>query len=118
MTRKVNPQRGEIWIVNFDPTIGSEIQKSRPAVVLSINALSKAPHRIVAPITGYNPKHERFPWCVPLQHNARNGLDKDSIVDAAQVKCVSIQRFQRHIGSLPNATVDEITQALSLCVGF
>ena len=45
------PQRGEIWIVNFDPTIDKEIKKNRPAVVISSNAAGRLPIKLIAPLT-------------------------------------------------------------------
>lgn len=45
-----NPKRGEVWRVNFDPTIGTEIKKTRPAVVISSDAVGKLPIKLVAPI--------------------------------------------------------------------
>ena len=48
-----SPNRGEIWLVRFDPSIGDEINKSRPAVVVSSQALTKLLLRIVVPITAW-----------------------------------------------------------------
>lgn len=47
------PLRGEIWMVNFDPTVGREIKKTRPAVVVSSNAAGKLPIKLIAPITDW-----------------------------------------------------------------
>jgi mRNA interferase MazF len=47
------PQRGEIWLVNFDPTIGTEIRKTRPAVVVSSDAVGRLPIKLVAPVTDW-----------------------------------------------------------------
>ena len=49
------PKRGEIWLVNFDPTVGAEIRKIRPAVVISSNAADRLPIKLVAPITDWKP---------------------------------------------------------------
>lgn len=49
----VIPQRGEIWLVNFDPTVGAEIQKTRPAVVVSSDAVGRLPIKLVAPRTDW-----------------------------------------------------------------
>ena len=46
-------RRGEIWRVGFDPTVGSELKKTRPAVVISSDAVGKLPVRLVAPFTGW-----------------------------------------------------------------
>lgn len=51
----VGPRRGEIWLVDFNPTRGAEIQKQRPAIVVSSNAVGRLPIKLVAPITGWNP---------------------------------------------------------------
>jgi hypothetical protein len=48
------PKRGEIWRVNFDPTIGAEIRKTRPAIVVSSDSLGKLPLKLIAPVTSWN----------------------------------------------------------------
>jgi mRNA interferase MazF len=53
MTSSNSPQRGEIWLVNFDPTLGTEIRKIRPAVVISSNNIGVLPIKLVAPITDW-----------------------------------------------------------------
>lgn len=110
------PSRGEIWQVNMDPTIGREIKKTRPAIVVSVNTMGSLELRIIVPLTGYQEKHAKFPWCVPIMKNSRNGLSKDSTADAFQIKCVSVERFESRIGMLSAATVDEITSAVALCI--
>lgn len=47
-----NPKRGEIWLVQLDPARGQEIQKTRPAVVISSDFLSSIPMRIIIPVDG------------------------------------------------------------------
>jgi mRNA interferase MazF len=100
----------------MDPTIGREIKKTRPAVVLSIDTIGSLDLRIVVPLTGYQEKHGKFPWCVPITKNNRNGLSKDSTADAFQIKCVSLERFTSRIGTLSAGTVDAITSAVALCI--
>ncbi len=60
-TQTINPARGEIWLVNFNPQIGAEIEKLRPAVVVSINAIGRLPLRIVVPITAWSPVYVHSP---------------------------------------------------------
>ena len=50
------PQKGEIWLIDFDPVTGSEIGKSRPAIVISSNSIGKLPLRIVVPVTSWQKK--------------------------------------------------------------
>ena len=72
----INPQRGEIWQVNFDPQVGSEIKKERPAMVLD-HGHSNLPIRVVVPITAWKPQRdEQNPFKVYLQTGAGNGLTK------------------------------------------
>lgn len=47
------PARGEVWHVRFDPAVGAEIQKTRPAVVISVDEVGVLPLRIIVPITGW-----------------------------------------------------------------
>ena len=49
-TNLPNPRRGEVWNVNFDPAIGTEITKIRPAVVININSIKHLKIRLVTPI--------------------------------------------------------------------
>lgn len=49
----INPQRGEIWLVNFNPQIGDEMGKARPALVLSVDGMSRLQLRIIIPITDW-----------------------------------------------------------------
>lgn len=47
------PKRGEVWNVNFDPSVGAEIRKIRPAVVISSDAVGRLPIKIVVPATEF-----------------------------------------------------------------
>ena len=47
------PRRGEIWLVNFAPTVGAEIKKVRPAIVISSDSVGKLPIKLIAPITDW-----------------------------------------------------------------
>ena len=55
MNPNLNPKRGEIWMVNFDPQIGDEIKKERPAVVLNLPVEQMFQLRLVAPMTEWQP---------------------------------------------------------------
>jgi len=111
-----SPKRGEIWKVDFNPTIGAEIQKQRPAVVISSDAIGKLPLRIVAPVTGWKETFENNLWHVRLLPTASNGLQKTSAVDAFQVRSVSTDRFLAALGKITAAELDEITEALGLLI--
>ena len=112
------PKRGEIWLVNFDPQIGHEICKCRPAVILSLDEMGKLPLRVVVPVTEWNDRYSISPWFVRLHSTRATGLSKESAADSFQVKSLSLKRFRKKLGSLPKTTCDEIAAAVALCVGF
>lgn len=104
-----SPHRGEIWLVNFDPTIGAEIQKTRPGVVISSDSLGKLPLRIIAPVTGWRKEFEHNVWHVKLCSSRTNGLQKDSAVDLLQVRSMDARRLMHRLGRV---TVDEMKEML------
>jgi mRNA interferase MazF len=110
--------RGEIWMVNFDPTKGAEIQKTRPAVVMNVKSIGRLPLHIVVPITDWKQDYAAFPWFVRLTPNAHNGLRKESGADTFQVKSLSTGRFVRFVGSVTNEQIRQIARAIALCVGY
>jgi mRNA interferase MazF len=109
--------RGEVWAVNFNLSIGAEIQKIRPAVVMSIPEVGLLPLVIVVPVTEWRPVFALRSWFVRLSPTAQNGLGKESAADAFQVKSVSESRLVRRLGSLAEEETDLIGEAIALCVG-
>lgn len=109
----LNPKRGEIWLVNFDPTIGSEIKKTRPAVVVSSDSVGKLPLKVVVPITGWEESFENDLWQVPLDPNTNNKLNKLSSVDTLQIKSLDLSRFVYKIGYLSVEEMESV--ALAIC---
>ncbi len=113
------PQRGEVWLVDLDPTKGSEIQKKRPAVVLSSPALYGVPVRIVVPITTWQPKFARFVYgYTRLQATPTNGLQRESAAVSVQIRTVALERFEKKMGSLAATEVEEIAAAVALCIDY
>src|SRR5437879_1818110 len=98
MAKAQTPQRGEIWLVDFDPAIGAEIRKARPAVVMSVDSIGRLPLRIVVPITDWKSAYSVYAWFVPLPATPGNKLHKESGADAFQVKSVSENRFVSQLG--------------------
>jgi mRNA interferase MazF len=60
------PRRGEIWLIDFDPAVGAEIRKTRPAVVISIDSIGRLPLRLVVPVTDWKAQYTHYPWFVEL----------------------------------------------------
>jgi len=114
----MNPSRGEVWRVRFDPQVGAEIRKIRPALVVSVDAVGALPLRIVTPITEWRPKYQTAPWLVYLSPDEFNGLDKESAADCFQIKSVSLSRFQSRIGMVSTDVLAEVAAGIALCVGY
>lgn len=74
--------RGEIWLINLDPTIGAEIQKTRPAIIVNDDDIGILPLKVIVPITDWKERYSIAPWMVRLEADAESGLDKNSAADA------------------------------------
>ena len=107
------PLRGEIWHVNFDPTVGTEIQKTRPAVVISSDGIGRLPIRLVVPITAWKDAFTGNIWHVRVDPDSHNGLTKTSAIDTLQVRGVDVQRFGHRIGRINAPTLEEVVAALA-----
>jgi mRNA interferase MazF len=106
-------KQNEIWLINLDPTVGAEIKKTRPAVIISDNALGKLPLKIIVPITDWKENYSIAPWMVRVIPDDENGLSKISSVDCFQVRSVSEERSVKKLGSVTNPIADKIKIALS-----
>ena len=106
-------KQGEIWLISLDPTIGAEIKKTRPAVVVNDNSLGKLPLKIVVPITDWKDRYEIAHWMIKIEPNLKNGLKKDSTADCFQVRSLSQERFVKKIGNISGIVMDEIKIGLS-----
>ena len=113
-----NPRRGEVWRVSFDPAQGSEMKKTRPAVVISSDAVGTLPVRLVAPLTGWKSYFEKNLWHVRLSPTKRNGLDKESAADALQIRSVDVSRFGEQLGRIREAELEEITTAVAVVIEY
>ncbi len=114
----IDPRRGEIWKVRFDPVVAGEMWKDRPAVVVGVDEIRRLKLRIIVPVTGYKKAYDDFPWIVELHPSKENGLTKKSGADCAQVKSVSEERFQECLGYLTEKQIEEIADAVALCIGL
>lgn len=104
--------RGEIWLINLDPTVGAEIKKMRPAVIISADGLGKLPLRVIIPITDWKDHYEVADWMVKILPNSGNGLSKSSSADCFQVRSVSTQRLMKKLGVIEPPTLEKIGTAL------
>lgn len=114
-----NLKRGEIYFVNFDPTIGAEIKKMRPALVLQNDiANSYSPITIVAAITSYTNENDKIYPTEVFIRAPEGGLDNDSLVLLNQIRTVDRQRLTKRLGVLRGETMGSVDIALQISLGI
>ena len=102
----------------LDPTVGAEIKKTRPAVIVNDDGIGALPLKVIVPITEWKDRYAVAPWLVRLEPDAENALDKSPAADAFQVRSVSQARFVRRLGKLSDAAMEEISKALALVLSM
>ena len=111
-------KRWEIWSVRFDPSIGDEIQKLWPAVIISIGGAFRHRLHIVVPVTSWQNSFQTDFWMIRLPADSVTGLSNESAANAFQVKSVSVQRFVNPIGRVSDQHLHHITSVIALLIGF
>src|SRR2546425_10935972 len=110
------PLRGEVYFVAFDPTLGAEIRKTRPALILQNDIANRSsPITIVAAITSKF-DDELYPTEV-LVRAPEGGLDADSVVLLNQIRSVDRRRLMRRVGRLRPETMRLVDRAPALRLG-
>lgn len=110
--------RGDVWLVNFDPTKGSEIKKTRPAIIINSDALGILPVQIVVPITDWKDRYTKNLWHIKIINDNTNGLDKVSAADVLQIRSVSTERLVKKIGRVSSTIMEEIVSAIAAVVEY
>lgn len=111
-----SPKQGEIWYVNLEPTVGVEIKKARPVVVVSSDALN-SPHwkmRIVVPCSAWQDRFQDKFFKVRIPASEETGLKKDSAAIVLQVRSLSLDRFQDRLGQVTPDILQELIAGLIL----
>lgn len=107
-------KRGEIWLLSLDPTVGAEIQKTRPCLIISVDQLNKLPLKVIIPITDWKTHYEEVPWMVKLIPDASNNLQKISAADCFQVRSISEIRIIKRVGVVNIDQLHKICNALAI----
>lgn len=98
------PRRGDVYLVNFDPTVGAEIRKTRPALILQSDVANQySPITMVAAITSQFDQ-QLYPTEVGI-HPPEGGLTVESVVLLNQVRSIDKHRLVKRLGSLKPTTL-------------
>jgi mRNA interferase MazF len=113
----IQPIRGEIYLVNFDPTIGSEISKTRPALIIQNNiANESSPITIIAAVT--SKFDDRLYPTEVLIEPPEGGLKTTSVILLNQIRSIDRQRLIRRIGAIGSAKLNEVDRAIQISFGL
>jgi mRNA interferase MazF len=110
-------RRGDICVIDLDPTRGTEANKSRPAVIVSNDGANSTATRLgrgvltIVPVTANIDRIYPFQVLLPAEST---GLAVDSKAQAEQVRSIDIARVQRRLGSVPVELMHELDDALRL----
>ncbi len=111
------PKRGEIYLVNFDPTIGAEIRKTRPALILQNDIANRhSPITVVAAITSQF-EEPLYPTEV-IVAMPEGGLSVDSVVLLNQIRSIDKRRLVRRLGAVRPDTMEQVDRALQISLGL
>jgi mRNA interferase MazF len=112
MAASGNYRLGSIWLVSFDPSVGVEIRKTRPAIIVSGTIFNQRRKITVLPITSSSPDHRLLPVVVPVSPSAENGLTIDSFIVCIDPMTFDKQRLVKKLGMLDTARIIRVQSIL------
>ena len=111
-------RRGDVCLVSFDPTVGREIRKTRPALVIQNDIGNQySPLTIVAAVTSQL-SPQPFPVEVVVEPSNANGLSKPSAIRLDQIRTIDGRRILKHLGSVDGATMRSVDDAIRISLGL
>lgn len=111
------PRRGDIYLVNFDPTVGAEIQKTRPALILQNNIGNRTSDITIVAAVSSQLKGKRYPFEVIIP-TAQGGLTANSRILLNHIRSVDKRRLVRRLGSMSPERMREVERALLISFGI
>ena len=100
---------GELWIADFEPQVGEEITKKRPALILSNNLFNSNQKLVfVVPLTTWQDKFYKGIWFLKIDKNATNNLNVDSAINCSQIKKKKKDRLIEKIGEVDEKIMKEV----------
>ncbi|TET88419.1 MAG: type II toxin-antitoxin system PemK/MazF family toxin [Desulfobacteraceae bacterium] len=109
-------KQSEIWEINLSPTVGAEIKKKRPAVIINDDSIDVLPLRVIVPITQWKDKFSGAIWMIRIEQDSQNRLSKLSAIDTFQIRSISTARFIKKVGLISPDILSEIKTAVKAVI--
>lgn len=114
---RLNPRRGEVYLVNFDPTVGSEIKKTRPGLILQNDVANR--HSSITIVAAMTTKFDEELYPTEVLVSAREGGPaKDSVVLLNQIRSIDRKRLVRKLGRVDEVTLKRVDRAIKISFGL
>jgi mRNA interferase MazF len=111
-----HPKRGEIWLVGFDPSVGTEMRKTRPALIISNDIANARSSKVtLLPMTS---TIREIPIVVIVEPDKQNGLDNTSLIRVPDITTFDKKRLKKRIGILKTGALKEVEARLKLHLGL
>jgi mRNA interferase MazF len=98
--------------------MGDEIAKTRPAIVVSSDAIGKLAIKTVVPVTTWKDRFADNLWMVRIEPDKANGLENVSTADALQIRGVALERFIDKLGQVSSEVLDDVAAAIAIVVEY
>lgn len=109
-------RRGEIRWVKLDPTIGAEMQKTRPCLIVQNDIMNQ--YGLLTIVMPFRPGTKEAPYVVNVKATVMNGLDRDRFIDVGQIRSVDGSRILDLVGVLEAEYWEVIRAAVNVVLGF
>jgi len=117
ISKQIVPRRGDIYVVNFDPAIGSEIKKSRPALILQNNTANRYSSVVIVAAITSKIDDVLYPTEV-LISAGESGLECESVALLNQIRTIDKTRLIKKLGVVNSQTMSMVDRAIEISLGL
>lgn len=113
----IHPRRGEVYLLNFDPTLGAEIQKTRPALIVQNDIANR--HSAITIVAAVSSQFDEILYPTEILTKApEGGLRTDSVILLNQIRSIDKRRLGRRLGTLRPETMRRVDHAILISLGL
>ena len=107
------PKRGEIWLTDFEPNVGTEIDKKRPALVISNDVNNEYNSKVT--VVPFSTKYKKgVPCTVEVAPDTSNKLHQKSLIRVPDIETFDKQRLKIKIGTIDNTIMSKVVEKLKI----